>query len=170
MSVTITAIDRLDDAFYLVSFSSTLPAPVFYIFVDGVLSSTQAGGSYVAPAGAVVEVLDDPATAAQPAFPAVLVLGWVDDADAAAYRIEQKIGGLWTAVVTRHNTGEPWQSYATGPLEDGSTQEWRIIPLDAAGNDGSGASFVSLMVRYPDVPDVAYSYDNGTGTVTVAAA
>lgn len=173
MAVTINSVTDLGGGRWLLAFSSSAPPATFYLYADGVLLSTQTAGEYVLTVldGVVptIEILDDAATDPQPAFPSYLTLGWITDADAARYRIEEYTGGQWVEVATVAHNGQAWQSYATQALADETTHQWRVVPIDAAGNDGTAVAFVVLLVRYPDVPSVSYSYSAVTGTVTVAA-
>lgn len=144
----------------------------YRICADGVLVSTQLAASYELslPAGGavpVIEVLDNAALPISAAFPGYLILGWNLDSDAAQYRIEEFVAAVWTARATIAAVAKsPWQQYSTNLLTDETTANWRVIPIDAAGNDGISVQFTALMVRYPDVPAPTYTY-NGSGTKTV---
>jgi hypothetical protein len=119
----------------------------------------------------VVEVLDVSTDVAEEGFPDHLVLGWTVASDAAYYRIEQYVGAAWVAVATVAASTDPWQSYATVALADETSHQFRVIPIDAAGNDGTATAFTKLLVRYPEIPDVDFAYDGAVaGTVTITAA
>jgi hypothetical protein len=158
------------------SWASTLTSPTYRIYVDGVRVSVQTQAVYrVMTGGAwspVVEILDDPDEVPKPAFPGAFVLGWETDPDAWKYRIERKVDGTWTEYATLLcDQSKGWQSYSTPVLSDGVVHEWRIVPVDAAGNDGTAVEFTTLMVRYPDVPAVTHTYNGAlTRTVTITAA
>ncbi len=174
MAVTINEPVEITSTTWLLTWSSSLGSPTYRIYRDGVLVSTQTTTEYTltisdgyAP---VIEILDD-ATEAQPAFPGVLVLGWRNDADAAQYKIEEYAAGVWVLRETVVLDSEvAWQSYTTPALADETSHTWRVTPVDAAGNSGTAISFVVLMVRHPDVPDVLMTYSSGTAQVTVSAA
>lgn len=116
----------------------------------------------------VVEVLDDPAAVPQSAFPSRLVLGWAADSDAAQYRVQEFSGGAWVTRATLENS-DAWMQYTTSVLADCTAAQWRVVPVDAAGNVGTATEFSALMVRFPDPPAQNLSYDAQSGTVTVAA-
>lgn len=144
----------------------------YRVCLDGVLVSTQLAASFElsVPAGGVVpivEVLDVAALPISPAFPGYLILGWNLDSDAAQYRVEENVASVWTSRGTfPADPTSPWQSYSTALLADETTANWRVVPIDAAGNDGTLVTFTALMVRYPDVPAPTYAY-NGSGPKTV---
>jgi hypothetical protein len=157
------------------SWESTLPTPTYRVYVDGVLVSSQAGNSYRLMTGGnwspVVEILDDPDEVPQPAFPGAFVLGWETSTDVWKYRIDEKVLGVWTEYATvLCDSSRGWQSYTTPTLADGQTHEWRVVPFDAANNEGAAVAFATLMVRYPDVPVVTHTYNGAlTRTVTITA-
>lgn len=173
MAITNLQYTQLSTYTWRITWGSTLGSPTYRVHVDGVLASTQTAASFDITVDdnwqPVVEVLDD-SSDPQPAFPAQLVLGWRTDSDAAEYRIEQKVAGVWTEHATVARSSAAYQSYTTPALADQTTHEWRVIPIDTAGNDGTAIAFSTLMVRHPDIPDVSFAYSAGTGKVTISAA
>jgi len=148
----------------------------YRVYEDGILVSTQIGNSYTVRAynGAcpVIEVLDQVDAVPAPAFPPNLVFGWQGDSDAYSYKVEVDQGAGFVEVETFLNDpAASWMSYSTGTLADETTHTWRITPIDAAGNEGTSVTFVTLLVRYPTPPDVNFTYNgSGAGTVTISAA
>lgn len=170
MAVTIDSVTPIGANTFQLSFSSSTPGATFYIYVDGVLCSMQSSGVYTLSnwTGAeVVEILDTDADPS-PAFPAVLTLGWLRDPDAASYKLEQWDGSAYVEYCTQAATLDTWQTFTTPALSDEAVAQWRITPYDAAGNAGTPTVCSALIVRYPDVPVVEYSYAQATGVVTVA--
>jgi hypothetical protein len=174
MAVTFSAPVVAGDGLWLVSWTSTETAPTYRVYLDGVLVSTQTAAQFLVSAQAnampVLEVLDHTADAPSEAHPATLTLGWLTNSDVADYRVEQKVSGSWTEIVTLAREDGPWQQYTTPVLADDTTHEWRIVPIDAAGNEGTEHNFTALLVRHPDVPSVSYAYSAVTGLVTITAA
>jgi hypothetical protein len=147
----------------------------YRIYIDGVLVSTQVGATYDIRIGSnqnpMIEVLDTTTAIPSPAFPGYLELGWVLDANAAQYRIDQmNNNGQWVTQATMNaDSTSAWQEYTTPVLTDQATAQWRIVPIDAAGNAGTPVAFMALMVRYPDVPTPLWTYNGSiAGTLTLA--
>lgn len=183
MSVTYEAPVQLAPNLWRVSWSSDLGAPPatgYRVFRNGV----QIGGTvYVesmdftldAGESLVVEVLDDPDASPSSAFPSRLTLGWRPVSGAASYRVDEYVASVWTARRVLLEDGSPYYRYETRVLEDVTSHQFRVVPVDEAGNDGTALSFTVLMVRYPDAPwpdaEAAshFAYDDGTNEVTVSA-
>lgn len=148
----------------------------YRVFMDGIEVSRQVTETFDVQSDAnfqpVIEVLDNASDQPTPAFPGYLVLGWKNVAEAAEYRIEKYNGSTWDEVATvAVDETNDWQTFGTGLIDDETTHQYRVIPIDTPGNDGTALSFTVLMVRYPDVPDVDFVYDgSGPKTVTIDAA
>jgi hypothetical protein len=146
------------------------------VYLEGVLVSTQIYvfeyWLRVQPGQApILEVLDEPDDVPNAAFPSYLMLGWMRDADCSRYKIEEYVSGVWTErAQVVPDSGAEFMTYATGVLADVTTANWRVTGQDSAGNWGTALQFVALMCRYPDPPSVSYTYNSGTGTVTIQAA
>lgn len=96
----------------------------------------------------------------------------VDD-DVAEYNIEQQQdGGAFTQIATVPHDDQRWAySVLTDRLDDLSDYGWRAIAVDDAGNEGSALTLGSeTVVRTPDAPDFAISFDSGTSRVTFSSA
>jgi hypothetical protein len=93
--------------------------------------------------------------------------------DVAHYRIDQRAGGGdWQAAGTVARDGEAWSyQWTTGRLDDLTEYEWRVVPVDLAGNDGEPvATEVQVVVRVPDAPLFDIAFDEETGRVEYEAA
>jgi hypothetical protein len=66
--------------------------------------------------------------------------------------------------------GRRYFTWLTRVLEDQAQHQFRVTPVGSNGNAGAAKNFAVLMTRIPDPPSVSYSYDAGTGAVTIAAA
>jgi hypothetical protein len=88
----------------------------------------------------------------------------------AYYRIDQqKDGGAWSEIATLWTVDELWQyMLATGTLDDLAEYAWRIVPLDAAGNECAEPLVLAaeLFVREPDAPDFGVMFNSPATTVT----
>lgn len=128
-----------------------------------------------------LEVLDttdadyDPVANAPTAWPARRTISWTrpGEADVVRYKIEQqKDGGAWTQIGIVHQDDRTWwHQWRTDRLTDLSTYSWRITPIDAAGNEGTAKTIGSeKIVRTPDSPRWAYTFNTPATTVTFSAA
>ncbi len=149
--------------------------PEYRVYLDGQLVSVQTAEQFdvkvegeVSP---VLEVLDSEDDVPNDAFPPYLRLGWLPVSDAVRYLVQQYDGG-WVDVATlAAEADRAWYQYDTPGLADVTVHQWRVIPIDEAGNEGSALAFSVLMVRHPDPPDVTFTYDGAmAGTVTIEAA
>lgn len=123
----------------------------------------------VTPGGSLfVEVLDDPNQVPLAWYDDRAMLVWEGDADVAKYRIEEFIDAAWTTRQTVENLGEPWFRWRTRRLEDEATHQFRVTPIGLQGAEAEPELFTATMARYPDRPDVTWSYDDGAGELTIA--
>ena len=129
-----------------------------------------------------VEVIDtsdaafDPVADAPLMFPARRTLWWTRSlsADVARYRVEELKGaGTWIALGEVVAEADRWDyAYLTGRLDDLTNYHWRVVPVDAAGNDGTPIQLTQLpelIVRVPDAPQFTVTYGPNWDR-TVAAA
>ena len=128
-----------------------------------------------------VEVIDsidpdfDPIANAPAGYPARRLLFWLRSlaADVDHYRIEQRKGdaGEWELQSTVPAKAGRWSyQWLTNRLDDLTRYAWRIIPVDATGNQGEPlVSGPELIVRTPDAPKFAVAYSSKTQRVTFAA-
>ena len=117
----------------------------------------------------------DPIANAPAGYPARRTIYWVrsQDSDVRHYRIEQqKDGGGWASIgEVLHDVNQWAYSLESPRLDDLSEYEWRIIPVDLAGNDGTALALDSeKIVHTPDAPDFTVTFNEGPDTVTFAAA
>ncbi|MEN6536338.1 MAG: hypothetical protein ABFD89_21960 [Bryobacteraceae bacterium] len=173
MAITLIDPVQLGAGLWSLSWTSTVGAP-YRVYRDGVLVSTQEATEFLVSVddgdSPLIEVLDADTVNPTDAHPPNLILGWQRDADAVQYLIEEYSGGAWVArdrIVPV--SGSEWLTYSTGTLADVTSHQWRIKPIDAAGNSGTVLAFTVLMVRYPDPPAVTFTYASGTAKITIAA-
>ena len=94
-------------------------------------------------------------------------------ADVERYQIEQKKDAGDYAILgyVLDRPGQWSYAYMTPRLTDLSVYQWRITPIDRAGNEGTPIVIgPETIVRRPDVQDYAISWDDGTQRVTFASA
>lgn len=175
MAVTILTSNRNSIGEWVLTFESDETTPVtFYVYLDGILSdvirSTTGYGEFrtwVAPnENTVLEILDKNCLA-QHAFPPRFTLNWLAISTADRYRIDRYVGAAWVEQDTVREVGQLSYTYLTVKLEDETTHQFRIVPVDANGIDGTALSFTKLMVRHPDVP--ALNLSLGGNVLTISA-
>lgn len=119
------------------------------------------------PALEVVDTGDTPPDSYQ--HPSYLTLQWYGVDGASHYRIEQYVSGAWVIRRRLYDDGRGYFAIVTDELEDCTTQQWRIIPVDAYNGDGAALEYNVSFARVPAPPSVTYTYSATTGLVTVAA-
>jgi hypothetical protein len=179
MSVTYDAIIQVDDFNVSVQGHSDVTAPVtLRMFQNGIkVGEYESLDGYFAFTVNIMpgdsdsfEVLDKSCSIPALAFPGRATLNWRAKTDANKYRIEEYVSAAWTERITINSNGSGSYVWTSRYLEDVTTHQFRIIPIDASGNDGTALTFSMYLARVPDVPLVTYTYDSGTGKVTIAAA
>ncbi len=169
-----------------VTVTSDLEGTIYYHwFVDGVHVGATTSPQYtllVEAGGQVrIEAIDtndaayDWVANAPAGWPARKLLWWIRslDSDVASYRVEQNRDAAgWTELVTIDHDEDQWSyQHLTDRLDDLIAYQWRVLPIDAAGNAGTPLSLGSeTVVRTPDAPAFTITFDQGTTTVTFAAA
>ncbi|MBE3129172.1 MAG: hypothetical protein IMZ54_00450 [Acidobacteria bacterium] len=114
-------------------------------------------------AQARIEVLDttdaefDPIAEAPASYPARRSLWWCRSlsTDLKKFRVEQKeAAGAWATLGEVPANAIDWSfSWLTGRLDDLTEYTWRIIPIDAVGNEGTPLVLgPELILRVPDAP------------------
>ncbi len=175
MAVTYSKAQQQDSTTFLLEWTSDETTPVpFRVYIDGqevgAFDSADGSGSFVVTAGSgesvFIEVLDKACSVPSIAFSGRMRINWQAVVGASTYRVEEFVAAVWTARQTITDRGEGAFEFVTRFLEDVTTHQFRVIPIDAAGNEGTAISFTSLMVRHPTPPSVSYVY-NGAGTPTV---
>ena len=170
-----------------VSVTSSLSGTIyFHWFVDGVYVgwTTAPQRTFALSVGeqARVECLDtndadyDPIANAPAGWPSRKLIWWLRStaSDIAKYRIEQKKGaGAWTSIGTVKHDDRLWSYSLLSPrLEDLAAYTWRIVAIDAAGNEDTTTEIgPETIVRQPDAPDFGYTYNGSvlkTATITAA--
>jgi len=167
--VTIQPPVKMGQNSVLLRFSSDLPTPTFYIYVDGNLIAQTTKTEYLLAINYdenyMIEILDDPNEQPTQIFPGKIRLGWFPVEGTDYYRIDEYIDSQWVPKKKMKENGGylEWESRF---LEDGQTHNFRIVPVGADGNDGEPRAFAVLIVRHPDVPDVGYQYAGGNVTIS----
>lgn len=146
--------------------------PPYRIFVNGVhVDTTQATELRIyVPEGETppIDVIDDPDEEPEVVRSSRLTLGWSQSSDVDHYRVERFISSTWTEIGRVKETGDSAYSFRTPVLDDDTTHQLRVVPVGSNGLDGTAQQFNDFkVIRHPDVPDVAFLFDDGTAKVTI---
>jgi hypothetical protein len=185
MAITDTETVRIGSA-TLVTVTSDLSGTIYYHwYLDGQYVGISTDGTWTfyldEETQARVEVVDTndadfDVEAGNPVpYPARRKLWWVRSlaTDVAKYRAElNQDGGGWETIgFVQHDERQWTYELLTGRLDDLLDYDFRIVPIDTAGNDGTALDLDSeTIVRTPDAPDFAVSFDEGTTKVTFTEA
>jgi hypothetical protein len=169
-----------------VTVTALLPNVVWYCwYVDGAYVGKTSGPtkSFQVPAGEQfrLEVVPadqadfDPIANAPAGYPSRRTLWWVRSLsiDAANYRIDQREGaGDWTTIALVPQEAGKWDySVITDRLEDLTEYTWRIVALDAAGNEADPLVIgPETIVRTPDATNFTAEFEAETQTIEFADA
>ena len=93
------------------------------------------------------------------------------ESDVAFYRVKQQRAAAGLATIAEPPATDEWSYRTTTPrLDDLTNYDWEILPVDAAGNEGTALVIQQeQVVRTPDAPDFTVSFDGGTTRVTFTA-
>lgn len=168
MAVTFTSIERTGYTTWRFEWGGAAP---YSVYLDGLLVAvtSQTWWDVTVGAGQVAqfEVIDD-GSDPEPGYPGWLTLQWPAVEDAEEYWVQEYADSAWATrgVITR--SGASWYRWETDYLDDESTAQWRVVPYAEGEIAGTPLAWSAAMVRLPDVPQVSYSYDNSTATVTIS--
>lgn len=184
MTITGYELTQLGE-FTLVEATSDLASPTFFWYVDGAYyQRTDLGELTVRLASGdqadvvAVDTTDpdnfDVVANAPTRYPARRTLWWTrsTDADVVRYVIKQQREAEGLVEIGDLPATESWAyRFLTPRLDDLTQYDWEVIPVDAAGNEGTALTFgPEQIVRKPDAPDFTLSFDEGTTRVTFTAA
>lgn len=113
-----------------------------------------------------VEILDQEGALPSLAYPGHITLHWSGVSGSASYRVEEFFLASWKLRQIVSDNGQGAFTWLSRWLEDETQHQFRVIPMDIAGNLGTPLPLSVTMVRHPDTPVVDYVY-NGSGTPTV---
>ncbi len=152
------------------TFSSDLDDPTFYIYIDGVFVSSTKDTTWTVtiPLNSQFQfdVLDVETDAPEEHFPSTFTLRWDGTPDSTTYRVEQYVTDTWVAKHVTVADDTRVFHYKTELLDDSTTYQFRVVPVDGVGRDGTILEFEAEMCRYPDAPSQAMSI---TGNEIVVA-
>jgi hypothetical protein len=151
---------------------STTGAAFYYVYIDGVLAAIVNRLWYQFSISrdeqVQVEVCDSSSDVPAVAYPGNALLTWQGDTEAAYYLIQQYVGSAWTTVRTVQETGAPFYQYRSAFLDDCTTHQFRVVPVNTSEIQGTPKEFTFLVVRYPDAPSATYTYDSEDNLLSIA--
>ena len=166
-SVTYTQTGDAEFTFY---FASDLSDPTFYIWLNGEFVTDTKDTYYKAtvPFGEQVQfdVFDDPDEVPAAYYPPYATLRWEGSGAPESFRVEQEIDAVWVlqAIVPSRLTNlYHWKSRK---LDDATTHNFRVIPIDTEGRQGTIREFSIEMCRYPDAPSQDMTFVAGEVSLT----
>jgi len=115
-----------------------------------------------------LEIIESGDTAENDEFPPYLLLQWWGLQDASGYMIEQYVSGSWIEEVHIMERARGYYSWATDPLEDGSSHQFRITAVGLYGNEGTPVAFTTTICRNPEPPDVDIVISGGDVVISEA--
>ena len=155
---------------WLLRYSSDLPDPIFRIYRNGKKIATTIHGQHHVVVDsfdrADFEILDTDEAAAYN-VPYRGTIWWYGNPVVAYYLIEQWIDPDWVQQAEVFETGEPIYRWQTGVLPNNEESQFRIRAFDHAGNESAALYLSKFVVRRPETTKWSWSYDSGTGQVTV---
>ena len=176
MTVTIDTITRKDANTLVYEWSSDEDDPTYYIYVGAELVNATKATSQEFHVETddypAIEILDDADTAPQYARSSRETLAWYAHASAEKYRVDELVSSVWTERAMIYDAGEGFFLWTSRPLEDVTQHEFRVVGIGTDGNDGQTPARIFVpIIRMPDVPNVAYTYNGATPkTVTITEA
>lgn len=171
MAVTIESITQVGKQSFKLVYSSDLGGtPTFYIYLDGILVALTIRTNHIISISpdeqVMIEILDTTDAPSQ-VFPGKIRLCWFAVDSANYYHVDEYIDSVWTERA-RIDDNSGYMNFDSRFVEDGQNHRFRIVAVDSSGNESTAAELIVLCVRHPDGPDVDYSYDDGTGKVTIS--
>lgn len=153
--------------------SSDVDDPQYRVYRNStlVMQTRRCSAVFTMPVGEahMIEILDDAVDVPKKYGRPYAHLGWAPTAYALHYIVEQYIDAAWVVIAVVQETGKQrWHSFISA-LGDDATHQFRVTAVSKAGA-GTPAAVNYKLVRAPDPPNVAMTYDSGTDNVTVAAA
>jgi len=118
-----------------------------------------------------LEVLDanDTTDAQNVTWTPRVTLQWRGSTDAHYYLVQESVDGAWVTRNYQLESGRGYYQYDSTALDDGESNDWRVVPYDLYDVAGSGLPYQFLVVRNPAPPRISMEYDQTTGNLTARA-
>lgn len=150
---------------FLFSFASDLTDPTFYIYINGefVTETNETEYEVTAPLNTQFqfEVFDDEDDVPTEFFPGTLTLRWDGTPDSTQFRVDEYVDSAWAAKRVVIADDRRVFHYDSELLDDSTTHQFRVVPIDTQGRSGTILEFEAEMCRYPDTPSQAITITGG---------
>lgn len=172
MTVTMNDLEQVSQDTFKISWTTTETDPLFYIYKNGKLYrktyDTEIIVTLDGDESPVYEVFDNATSRPSDFFPDRVKLNWwCTESGVDYFEVAEFVSGAWVVREKIYTNGGVYYDYLSRVLEDCQVHTFRITPYGTNGNAGTEILRSVLMVRYPDVPDASFTYDSGTGKITV---
>jgi len=176
MSIAVTSIRKVGVISWEYSWSATT-AP-YRVYHRGRLIESVTDTEYVIEyPGAtaeppILEILDanDTGQAGQMQYSPRMTLQWRAVDGAERYRIKRYVDAAWETIAHVYESGAGYYTYQSDVLDDLADELWRVVALDEYDNETDDIEFVVTIVRNPDAPEIAMSYDKPNSEIDIEAA
>jgi len=165
MAITSLTYTQTGPTRFRFTYASNLDDPIFYIYLNGNLVTQTRETFYDVTASIesqiqfdVLDVVDD---LPNEFFPGTITLRWDGTPDSTSFRIEQYVDSEWVARQVIIADDSRVFHYESDLLDDSTVHQFRIVPIDDQGRDGTILEFEAEMCRYPDEPSQAMSITGG---------
>lgn len=158
-------------------FSWEAGTPPYQIWLNGVLIASPTTNSYVFALPGYetlppdLEILNAGDFSDSENYPPFVLLQWRGVQGCAGYVVQQATGlsaNPWANVGWRREDRSGYYQWQSQALPDDAIAEFRVLPVDLAGNQGTEIDFTLTVVRTPPHPSVALSI-NSSGAIVVSA-
>lgn len=174
MTTVLSPPKKIQTNVYLYEWTGTAPFRIFnYEIMDWIEESTEAtfieivGDSDIEPPA--IEVFDSDETTDEcigASYPDKVIIQFRGYRYADYYRIDLDSGGGYEEVGRMYESGQGYYQFVTSILETGATYDYRVVVVDLA--EGEAEIDVSvILTTLPILPELSYTYDSGTGDVTI---
>lgn len=104
-------------------------------------------------------------------YPSQVILQWRGYHYAASYRVEQETApSTYTEIQNYAEDGRGYYKFTTQvSADDVETLSYRVVTIDKSGAE-TDTDVERIVVRNPSPPLCTYTYNAGTGNLTIAAA
>lgn len=170
MAITSLKYERVSPLQVRFFWTSNLSDPTYYVWVNGVLVGETLETEWLVSVGlgdqVQFSVFDDSSSVPPEYYPAQAKLRWLGRDGSSVFRVEQKVSGEWELIGLPPFRLSNVYQHVTGPLDDVTTYEFRVVPVDEDGRLGTTLDFALEMVRYPDSPEQTMQFTGGELAIT----
>lgn len=176
MTVSISSITKAGPYAWRYEWTGMSPFDVYQVATGDLLLSQTTDTSIIVnhtddgePPALEIRDADSTGTPETIKYSPVATLQWRGNSAWSLYRIEYYSGAAWTTIANVPEIGAGYYKYSYGPLDDVTTHQFRITPIDDRDYEGYPLPYDFFIRRNPPEPSITATYDSGTGDITIAA-